>query len=162
MGMNLISVRTARPEADALPLDPSVIVAELYAEHALGLTRLAWIMLGDQQAAQEVVHDAFCWLARRWQTLSDPARATVYLRAAVLSGCRGADAPRPASGDRRAVLAALRLLPDRQREALVLRYCLELPDAEISCLLGISESSVRSAAHRGLAGLARLLTGETS
>jgi RNA polymerase sigma factor (sigma-70 family) len=189
--MNLISLRIARPEADDPP-DPSVIVAELYARHALSLTRLARIMLGDQNAAQDVVQDAFCGLVRRWDALIDPARAAVYLRAAVLNGCRDerrrqarrpadvalnpellgddplspgsapADAPLLASEDRHAVLAALRLLPDRQREALVLRYYLELPDAEIARLMGIRESSVRSAAHRGLAGLARLLSGERS
>jgi RNA polymerase sigma factor (sigma-70 family) len=78
------------------------------------------------------------------------------------TGSAGADAPLLEIEDRRAVLAALRLLPDRQREALVLRYYLELPDADISRVMGIGESSVRSAAHRGLAGLARLLAGETS
>ena len=74
----------------------------------------------------------------------------------------GADVPLLALEDRRAVLAALPLLPDRQREALVLRYYLELPDAEVARVMGIRESSVRSAAHRGLAGLGRQLTGEMS
>jgi RNA polymerase sigma factor (sigma-70 family) len=74
----------------------------------------------------------------------------------------GADAPLLALEDRRAILAALRQLPDRQREVLVLRYYLELPDAEISRAMGIGNSTVRSAAHRGLASLARLLTGEMS
>jgi RNA polymerase sigma factor (sigma-70 family) len=64
--------------------------------------------------------------------------------------------------DRRAILAALRLLPHRQREVLVLRYYLDLPDAEISAVMGIGPSSVRSAAHRGLGGLERLLAGEMS
>jgi RNA polymerase sigma factor (sigma-70 family) len=190
--MNPISMRAA-PPAGAQSRDASAIAADLYAEHALALTRLARIMLGDQDAAQDVVHDAFCGLIRRWSRLTDPDRAAAYLRAAVLNGCRdalrrqarrpaavplrpdllgddplgtgsagGADAPLLATEDRRAVLAALRLLPDRQREALVLRYYLELPDADISRVMGIGESSVRSAAHRGLAGLARLLAGETS
>ena len=64
--------------------------------------------------------------------------------------------------DRRAVLAALRLLPDRQREVLVLGLYLELRDAEVSRLMGIRESSVRSTAHRALASLERLLTEERS
>jgi hypothetical protein len=102
-----------------------------------------------------VVHDAFCGLCRRWSKLTDPARAAAYLRAAVLNGCR--DAPLLAREDRLAVLSAPRRLPGRQREVLVLRYYLELPDAEVSRVMGIGESSVRSAAHRGLAALARLL-----
>jgi RNA polymerase sigma factor (sigma-70 family) len=189
--MNLISLRAARPEAGDAE-DPSAIVAGLYAEHALSMTRLARVMLGDQDAAQDVVHDAFCGLVRRWRTLNDPAQAAAYLRSSVLNGCRDAlrrqarrpaevplrpellgpgplgagsaraDAPLLAREDRRAVLAALRLLPDRQREALVLRYYLELRDAEVSRLMGIRESSVRSTAHRALASLERLLTEERS
>src|SRR5579859_7202052 len=87
--MNLISLRPARPEADDAE-DPDSVVAGLYAEHALGLTRLARVMLGDQDAAQDVVHDAFCGLVRRWRTLNDSARAAAYLRASVLNGCRDA------------------------------------------------------------------------
>jgi RNA polymerase sigma factor (sigma-70 family) len=64
--------------------------------------------------------------------------------------------------DRRAVLAALRRLPVRQREALVLRYYLDLPDDEIARTLGVQRSTVRSAVHRGLASLERILRGELS
>jgi RNA polymerase sigma factor (sigma-70 family) len=73
-----------------------------------------------------------------------------------------ADTPLLASEDRRAVMAALRRLPDRQREVLVLRYYLELSDAEISRVMGIQQSTVRSTAHRGLAALERILIGESS
>jgi len=64
--------------------------------------------------------------------------------------------------DRRAVLAALRRLPVRQREALVLRYYLDLPDDQIARTLGVQRSTVRSAVHRGLASLERILKGEQS
>jgi RNA polymerase sigma factor (sigma-70 family) len=200
--MNLISALGARGTgADAA--EAASIVSALYAEHALGLTRLAQVMLGDRAAAEDVVHDAFCGLCRRWSDLTDPAKAPAYLRSSVLNGCRsvlrrrsrnpaigdglsgdglsadglggegsigagsrgeghGADAPLLASEDRRVVLEALRRLPDRQREVLVLRYYLELPDAEIARAMGIGESTVRSSAHRGLAALERLLTGESS
>jgi DNA-directed RNA polymerase specialized sigma24 family protein len=142
--MNPITMRSARPDADG-SRDASALVSALYAEHALGMTRLARIMLGDQDAAQDVVHDAFYGLCRRWNKLIDPGRAAAYLRAAVLNGCRDAlrrQARRPA-----AVVFRPELLGD---------------DAEISRAMGIGASSVRSAAHRGLASLGRLLTGETS
>jgi RNA polymerase sigma factor (sigma-70 family) len=194
--MNLPSALGARATgADAD--DVAAIVSALYAGHALGLTRLAQVMLGDRAAAEDVVHDAFCGLCRRWGDLTDPRKAPAYLRSSVLNGCRsvlrrqargapipalsaelfstealtgaegsstggGADAPLLASEDRRAVLAALRRLPERQREVLVLRYYLELSDAEIARTMGIGESTVRSAAHRGLTTLERLLTGESS
>jgi RNA polymerase sigma-70 factor (sigma-E family) len=181
--MNLISAGQARDKAaSSRSREVSAIVSALYAEHALGLTRLAQVMLGDRAAAEDVVHDAFCGLCRRWGHLTDPAKAQAYLRSSVLNGCRSAlrrqirqpdiavfstdalsaDAPLLAREDRRAVMAALRRLPDRQREALVLRYYLELPDAEIARAMGIGESTVRSTAHRGLAALERMLTRETS
>jgi hypothetical protein len=107
-------------------------------------------MLGDRAAAEDVVQEAFAGLFRRWAFLDDTAKAPAYLRSAVLNGCRniarrgappvvvdatsvdGADMALLAAEERRAVLAALRELPGRQREALVLRYFLDLPDAEIA------------------------------
>jgi RNA polymerase sigma-70 factor (sigma-E family) len=174
-----------------VPRDDAVAaVAQLYAEQALGMTRLAYVMLGDRAAAEDVVHDAFVGLCRRWKNLTDTRKAQSYLRSSVLNGCRsalrrqirnrdapvsrpdalgplgaeapGADIPLLAGEDRRAVMAALRRLPHRQREALVLRYYLELPDPEIAQTMGIGESTVRSTAHRGLAALARILTKELS
>jgi RNA polymerase sigma-70 factor (sigma-E family) len=157
-----------------------VAVTALYHEHALGLTRLAHVMLGEQAAAEDVVQEAFAGLFRRWAFLDDPAKAPAYLRSAVLNQCRnvarrgappvraevmaadGADAALLAAEERRAVLAALRELPGRQREALVLRYFLDLPDAEIARSMGIRPGTVRSAVHRGLAALERVMREETS
>ena len=59
--------------------------------------------------------------------------------------------------DRRQVLAALARLPSRRREVLVLRYYAGLSEAEIAATLGISTSTVKSTAARGLAALARAL-----
>ena len=152
----------------------------LYAEHALGLTRMAQVMLGDRAAAEDAVQEAFAGLFGRWAALRDTGKAPQYLRSAVLNRCRntlrararrlfagpgfldGADVSLLAAEERRAVLAALRTLPARQREALVLRYYLELPDAEIAVSMGIREGSVRSAVHRGLATLERLMREEAA
>ena len=49
--------------------DRAAAVSVLYAGHALGLIRLAHIMLGNRQAAEDVVHDAFLGLYRRWPHL---------------------------------------------------------------------------------------------
>jgi RNA polymerase sigma factor (sigma-70 family) len=73
-----------------------------------------------------------------------------------------ADVPLLTAEDRRTVLGALRLLPGRQREALVLRYYLDLTDEEIAATMGVRRATVRSAVHRGLAGLERILTRELS
>jgi RNA polymerase sigma factor (sigma-70 family) len=65
----------------------------------------------------------------------------------------GPEAGAVASDETRQVLAALRTLPDRQREVLALRYYLDLSEAEIAVTLGISPGSVKTHAHRGLAAL---------
>jgi RNA polymerase sigma-70 factor (sigma-E family) len=164
-------------------------VTALYHAHALGLIRLAHIMLGDRTAAEDVVQDAFCGLYRHWSRLADQAKALPYVRSSVLNGCRSALRRRrpvarltggPGGGGaepaaliaaamasaeaavlsaerRREVMTALRALPDRQREVLVLRFYLDLPDTDIARDMGISPSTVRSTAYRALAALGRSL-----
>src|SRR6266516_7301706 len=55
-------------------------VTALYQAHALGLIRLAHIMLGDRASAEAVVQEAFCGLYRRWFQLSATGSALPYLR----------------------------------------------------------------------------------
>jgi RNA polymerase sigma-70 factor (sigma-E family) len=161
--------------------DARAAVTALYQAHAVGLIRLAVVLLGDRHAAEDVVQDAFAGLYRRWSHL-DGDRALGYVRASVLNGCRSrlrakvrderlAAASQPtlaaASAEQAvligeehaAVLAALRRLPDRQREALVLRYYLDLPQAEIAASMGIGKGTVKSTTSRALAALGRLLEG---
>ena len=51
------------------------------------------------------------------------------------------------------VRQALQALPRRQRAVLVLRYFLDLPEAEVADLLGCSVGTVKTHAHRGLRAL---------
>jgi DNA-directed RNA polymerase specialized sigma24 family protein len=140
------SAAGAAPEQDLRSApDAEAALTDLYRLHALRLIRLGYVMLGDRQAAEDVVQDAFAGLYRRWGRLTDHTKALQYLRSSVLNGCR----------------TAIRRLPDRQREALVLRFYLDESDAEIARLMGIRESTVRSTTHRALAALGRLL-GEES
>ncbi len=155
--------------------DAEAAVTALYRQHALGLTRLAHVMLGDRPGAEDVVHEAFYGLYRRWDRLKDPAKAPQYLRSSVLNGCRtqlrrsrppggtpadragaiqpSAEADVLAGEDRRDVLAAITRLPDRQREVLVLRYYLDEPEGVIAAALGIGASTVRSTLSRALKAL---------
>ena len=68
--------------------EPAEAVTALYQAHALGLIRLAVVMLGDRGAAEDAVQEAFCGLYRRWHGLSDPGKALSYLRSSVINGCR--------------------------------------------------------------------------
>jgi RNA polymerase sigma-70 factor (sigma-E family) len=152
-------------------------VTSLYQVHAVGMIRLGVIMLGDRATAEDVVQEAFCGLFRHWYRLQDPAKAVPYLRSSVLNGCRSAMRRRrnpPSAGtaeytaesaeqlallgeEHRQVLAALRQLPARQREALVLRFYGELGEPEIAAAMGISPGTVKSTTSRALAALGRLL-----
>jgi RNA polymerase sigma-70 factor (sigma-E family) len=176
--------------------DATAAVTALYAEHALGLVRLAVVMTGDRGTAEDVVQDAFLALYRRWDRLPDLAAPLAYLRVSVVNGCRTALRRRsrlrfrgsPADGEfdailasgsgpgkavesaearvllgeeQRAVAAALRTLPRRQLEAVVLRYYLELSVDETAQVMGISTGTVKSATHRALAAVGRIVREES-
>jgi RNA polymerase sigma-70 factor (sigma-E family) len=168
------------------PADAATVVTALYAKHALGLTRLALIMVGDRQTAEDIVQDAFCGLHRGWHRLRDPDKALPYVRSAVLNGCRSefrrSKRAAQASGDgfdayfpptrsaesaalaveqRRDVLVALLALPARQREALLLRFYLDLSEADTASAMHISRGTAKSTVARGLAALRNIL-GEQS
>jgi RNA polymerase sigma-70 factor (sigma-E family) len=169
------------PPDPRMPPEARQRVTVLYEAHALGLVRLAKIMLGDQALAEDIVQDAFLGLFRRWSSLGDHDRAVGYLRASVLNGCRTAYRGR-SRRDRallffvpkaeeigsaeesaligeanREVMAALRALPARQREAVVLRYYLDLSEAQAAEAMHVAQGTVKSATSRGLAALARML-----
>ncbi len=159
-----------------------VAIAELYAAHWTGLVRLAWLLLRDDLAAEEVVQDAFIAVHRRWDSLRNHESAAAYLRRAVVNGARSGlrhrgveerylsrEQGEPTAHGRRSeasaedraldaeatssMIVALGRLPQRQREVLTMRYYLDLSEAEIADALGISAGSVKAHAHRGLASL---------
>ncbi|GAA2301810.1 hypothetical protein GCM10010149_58870 [Nonomuraea roseoviolacea subsp. roseoviolacea] len=155
-----------------------VDVATIFAEHHVGLVRLALIMVGDRATAEDVVQDAFARTHAGRSRLRDPDKALVYVRSAVLNGCRSvlrrratvfrravpyeppvwsAESAALVGEERRQVLVALSALPPRQREALTLRYYLDLTDQEIADTMGISGGTARSTIARGLAALGRAL-----
>src|SRR5580704_16451532 len=140
-------------------------VAALFDEHYSGLCRLAALLLGDPASAEEVVQEAFLKTFTGWWRLRHPERAQWYLRAAVVNQCRsrvrrrGSEArgnrtvwagedrlERPgqegATNDAIVVLRAIDALPERQREAVVLRYYQDLPEAEVAAALGCSVGTV--------------------
>ncbi len=161
------------------PTDATGAVTELYRGHALGLMRLALIMVGDRGTAEDVVQDAFAGLYRRWPRLRDRDSALTYVRSAVLNGSRtalrrrrrpfravhqppvwSAESEAMVGEDRREVVAAMHRLPTRQREALVLRYFCDLTEEEIADAMRVSRGTVKSTTSRALASLGRILEGE--
>ena len=166
-------------DTDADP-DATAGVTALYQAHAVGLIRLAIVMLGDRGAAEDVVQDAFLGLYRNWDRLDDHGNALTYVRSAVLNRCRNAlrqrgqrerhdrQGPGPMASEsaeamaligeeHQQVLAAIRALPGRQREALVLRFYLDLSEEETARAMGVSRGTVKSATSRAVAALGRKL-----
>ena len=162
-------------EHEGSPQTPAEVgVLQLFQAHYRPLVKLAWLLLHDRELAEETVQDAFVKVQIGWQRIRDPNEAPAYLRSAVLNGARSrlrrhqvarrhlgdsardADSPEAcamANDERRTVIEAIRSLPTRQREAVLLRYYLDLSEAEIAAALGISRGSVSTHLHRGLATL---------
>jgi RNA polymerase sigma-70 factor (sigma-E family) len=168
--------------ASAGSIDPDALVADLFAAEARSLVRLARIFCDDHAAAEDIVQEAFIRLHRAARTIRDPARAPAFLRSIVINlardhNRRGLMSLRHTSSmvqpdiapdvedeaveteDDRAVLAAIRVLPDRQRACIVLRYYLELSESETAASLGISKNSVKTHCRRALAALETTLEG---
>ena len=149
-------------------------VIELYSIQYKSLVRLAAMLVRDISTAEEVVQDAFIAMHDGWHRLKDADKALAYLRQAVVNRSRSVlrhrmvvekNAPKPAPDmpsaehgalallERSAVIAALRDLPERQREAIVLRYYADLSEAEIAATMRISRGAVKSHTARAMASL---------
>jgi RNA polymerase sigma-70 factor (sigma-E family) len=161
---------------------PALGLEQIYRTQRLAMVRLALLLVDDRETAEDVAQDAFAALHRRWDSLSTQDAAIGYLRACVVNGARSVLRRRrtvrrnpqpaedlltvgPADGrvllaeEHREVIAALRQLPARQREVIVLRYWSELSEPEIASTLGISIGSVKSSASRGRDAIAAILGG---
>jgi RNA polymerase sigma-70 factor (sigma-E family) len=158
--------------------DADRAVTALYGTHYRPLVRLAALLVRDVSTAEEVVQDSFVAMHSSWRRLRDTDKALSYLRQAVVNKSRSVlrhrvvvdrNAPKPpplapsaeqgamTELDRSAVVSALRRLPPRQREALVLRYYCDLSEAQIASTMGISRGAVKSHTARGMSSLRTVL-----
>jgi RNA polymerase sigma factor (sigma-70 family) len=147
-------------------------MAPLYQEHYRSLVRLAALLVSDLPAAEEIVQEAFAEAHGQWSTLPDSNAALRYLRQSLIRRSRTMTQFQPVSDTRAAglqanggeaiVLAALRALPARQREVLVLRYFADLPEAEIAAVTGTRIAVVRGYATRGMSSLRTGLPGNVA
>ena len=135
--------------------DAGQAVATLYQMHYRSLVRLAALLVLDLATAEDVVQDSFAAVYGMWQALPDNDAALSYIRRSVVRRSRSAPCPQltgiPLPGS--AVVSALRALPVRQREVLVLQYFADLPEAEIASATGMSTAAVRSHAARAMSSL---------
>src|SRR5690348_17457264 len=172
-------MRTPKARADGKPPgtmpwrgagaeDVSGTVAALYREHYRPLVRLAVLLVSDLAAAEEIVQEAFADVHGTWRALPGPDAALRYLRRSLIRRSRSAAQPQAGAGADRAagagagLLAALRALPAREREVLVLRYFADLPEAEIASVTGTRIAVVRTYATRGMSSLRAGLPGNVA
>jgi RNA polymerase sigma-70 factor (sigma-E family) len=168
------------PAVDAAPApfrvqwDADRALTAIYGDHYRCLVRLAALLVQDVATAENVVQDSFAAMQTAWRRLGDGDKALAYLRQSVVNRSRSVlrhpvmierNAPQPGPGlpsggqtvlsppGNAAVAEALRSLPARQREALVLRYYGDLPEAQVASAMGVSEGAVKRHVARAIAAL---------
>jgi len=153
-------------------------LVELYRDHAKELVEMVWVFVGDKATAEDVVQEAFLRLHRAWPRLDHTRSLAGYLRTTAFNLARSGfrhrmvalrhrpSAPPDATSaevgailreDQQEVADAIRRLPRRQRECVVLRYWADQSDREIGVSLGLSPNSVKTHIRRGLASLEQRL-----
>jgi RNA polymerase sigma factor (sigma-70 family) len=164
-----------------ITIDADALVVSMFRQEGPSLVRLARLFVDDRNAAEDLVQEAFIRLARSAGRIKDMDRAPAYLRSIVLNLARdhnrrglmslrhhlpfdearaSVEDELDVREDQRRVLEALRDLPHRQRDCLVLRYYDELGIDEIAATLELSRNSVKTHLQRGLAALERRLGDE--
>jgi RNA polymerase sigma-70 factor (sigma-E family) len=156
------------------------LMARLFHGHYRQLLRLAAVLIDDSTQCEEVVQEAFTRVYAARGRIRDDDKALAYLRQTVVNLSRStlrrrmvaarhsqtwapnavsAEDEAYAAIERDAVIAAVRRLPTRSREAVMLRYYSDLSVAETADVMGISEGAVKSYTSRGLDALGALLEG---
>lgn len=145
---------------------------DLYAAHIDEALRLAFVLTGSKETAEDLAQDAFLRVAGRLGSLREPQRFDAYLKRTVVNLSRSLgrrlrtersflrqqesmvsiaeDSPDP---DRKDLWRLLLRLPARQRIAIFLRYHNDMSDLQIADTLGCSSGAVKALRVRGLCKL---------
>lgn len=163
-----------------LPRTGSARVLELYQANARAAVRLAYMMTGDRELAEDLAQEAFVRVAGRWRDLRKPEVFRAYLFKAVVNltnshwrrrrverGYLAAQDPRarttslPDVEGHQVLKDALLRLPHRQRAALVFRYYEDLSEQQTAEILGCSVGAVKSLVNRGTQALRKRIGEDT-
>jgi RNA polymerase sigma-70 factor (sigma-E family) len=168
-------VRPPRPS----PAARDASFDECFDELARLARRVAFRIVGDREEARDIAQEALVRAYARWPRVEARAGGWVARVSTNLAldhvrrrgrrpagpwpdgeepglAAAGAATP-PHGGERLDLVEALRRLPRRQRDVVVLRYLADLPEAEVARSLGCGVGTVKSQSHRGLAALRRHL-----
>ena len=158
-------------------------IGELYLRHADAAERLAYLLTGDREMAEDLVQDAFVRLAGRLVHLRDPEAFDAYLRATIVNLSRSYfrrrrverqylerarrtersdtySRPGRSVEDQDELWHAMRRLTQRQRAAIVLRFYEDLPEVEVAEILQCAPGTVKSLVSRGMEKLRNEIGGE--
>jgi RNA polymerase sigma-70 factor (sigma-E family) len=160
----LVALADAGP---AGPRDRDAAFAELFEQERRPMVRVAYLLVGSEALAEELVQDAFATVYLRWDRIDRPG---AFLRRCVVNGAKGSlrrralerrhapDPAEPSTGpDGRELLDALAALPLRQRAVVVLRFYERMTQEEIADALDLPLGTVKSNLHRGLARLREVI-----
>jgi RNA polymerase sigma factor (sigma-70 family) len=155
--------------------DADQAITAIYGTEYRSLVRLAAVLVGDVGIAEEVVQESFVAMYGAWSRLRDRDKALAYLRQRVINRSRSAlrqgmvadgNAPKPQPGimpsaeqgtitqpERSAVISAMHTLSPRQREALMLRFYLDLSERQAASAMSISLGAANNHTARAKAAL---------
>lgn len=152
---------------------------DFVAARGSAMLRHAYVLTGDRHLAEDLVQEVLAHLYRKWDKVVSASSPEAYVRTSITrqflswrrrrsSGERVTDhVPEQAAYDATdlvdgddVVWRALATLPRRQRAILALRFYDDRSDAQIAEILGVSQSSVRAQASRGIATLREHLATE--
>ncbi len=148
-------------------------IERLYASNIQEATRLAYLLTGERELAEDLAQDAFVKAAGRFRNLRGQDAFGAYLRKTVVNSCRAhwrrrkverayldraareknATSHQSDVPQRLAIIGALDQLPLRQRTAVVLRHYADLSERETAELMGCTVGTVKTLTSRGLATL---------
>lgn len=155
-----------------------ITAAELCKSHWVPMVKMAVLMVDDRQTAEDAVQDAFEAIYKKTALPSDYDAASAYLRGIVINKCRmvirrrvmarrkqphllvqdSVDTGRiTACTEDMRLVAALQSLPRRMREVVVLRYYVDLTEAQTAKQLGISVGTVKSTSSKAFAKIRKTL-----
>jgi len=156
--------------------DRELAFQAFFEQHHADLARLAYLVTGDANVADDIAADALVEIWRHWERVEAADNPLAYARGVLANlarnwirrqgrerrgllslrlfaeDARGTDVPVVMD-----VRAALRRLPLRRRECVVLRYAFDVPEREVAQILGISVGTVKSQTSRGAEQLASYL-----
>jgi RNA polymerase sigma-70 factor (sigma-E family) len=148
---------------------PAVDFDQFFTAVGPSMLRLAVLMVGSREVAEDIVQESFVRVYERWDHVVNPGG---YMRVVVINRCRSWHRFRgrahrrrmlgdlSTSHDDRTIELAdlLARLPHRRRAMVVLRFFEQLSTREIATAMNVSEGTVKSTIHRALAQLRQELT----